>query len=282
MFGVILQIIGTFLEEVSETLGKDNVRRRLESAWTLGFANAVAALVALLFVITCITGWGSMQMQSWPTFVLRVLLLQIQSVATVLAIVHAERSTFGFLRVGSIPLIVLIDIFIVGVALTGWQVLGMTLIAGTILLLTMNHGLSKKGIGYVLVGTVGAAVQLSLLRYNVTHGNSVELEQLGVMLVVAPTFYVLAKQHGSVAPLHVFRRWRNMVQSGLHGIAVVIGGYAFLFAPASILLAAGRAAAVMAAVLAGHLYFHEKKFIIKLLAFVGCAVGIILITLGTF
>lgn len=280
MFGIILQIIGSFLEEVSETIGKDNVRKKLEDVWTFGFLNAFMSLVGLLFIITFVQGWSEMTLYAWPTFLIRALLLQVQSIATVIALVKAERSTFGFLRVGTIPLILFIDMFM-GVALSGWQVIGMLFIAATILILSMNHGLDKKGIVYVLYGTVSAAIQLSLFRYNVTHGNSVELEQLGVMLLVAPVFYILARRAGHPSPLTYLKRAPIALQSGLHGAALIVGSYAFLYAPASILLATARGSAVMAAVLAGHWYFHEKRFALKLLGFIGCAIGILLLSIGT-
>ena len=279
MFGILLQIIGTFTEEVSEALGKDNVRRRIEKIWTLGFLNALMAFIGLLFIITFFRGWDTMTLHTWPTFIIRALIFVVQSAMTIKAIVHSERSTFGFLRVGTIPLILVIDLFL-GVLLSGWQILGMLCIAGTILLLSLNHGLSRKGIGYVLFGTVSAAIQLSLLSYNVKHGNTVELEQLGVMCVVIPAFYYLARRAGEGSPLQALRQRRVLLQSSLHGGAMILGSYAFLYAPASVLLAAARGSAVMASVLTGHWFFHEKKFALKIAGFIGCAIGIALLMSG--
>jgi hypothetical protein len=279
MFGILLQIIGTFTEEVSESLGKDNVRRRIEKVWTLGFLNALLALIGLLFIMTFIRGWDAMTMNAWPTFAIRAVLLVVQSVMTIKAIVVAERSTFGFLRVGTIPLILAIDMAL-GVALSGWQVVGMLCIAATILLLSLNHGLRKKGIGYVLFGTIASAIQLSLLSYNITHGNTVELEQLGVMCLVVPVFYILARQAGEGSPFAALRSRRVFAQSSLHGAAMILGSYAFLYAPASVLLATARGSAVMASVLTGHWFFHERKFSLKIAGFVGCAIGIILLMMS--
>jgi hypothetical protein len=279
MFGIILQLIGSFLDEASQSIGKDSVQKNLEDAWTLGFLNAFMSLIGLLIIITFIRGWDHMTFSAWPTFLVRVILLLIQSVTTVIALVQSERSTFGFLRVGTIPIILLIDV-VLGVVLSGWQVLGMMCIAGTVLILSLNHGLSKKGLGYLLYSTVSAAIQLSLLRYNVTHGNSVELEQFGVMLLVAPMFYVLAVRAGHPGPLKKLKHKPIALQSGMQGISMIIGSYSFLYAPASILLATARGAGVMTAVLAGHWYFHEKRFLLKLFGFIGCAAGIILLSIG--
>ncbi len=278
MFGILLQLIASFFEEASESLGKDNVRRHLESPWVMGLLNAFVSAVILFALITLIRGWDVMTLHAWPTFLLRAVLLLTQSVAVILAIVKSERSTFGFLRVGTIPLLLLLDL-LVGVSVSGLQVVGMMLISGTILFMLLNHGLSRNGLWYVIYTTVSAAFQLSLFRYNATHGNSVELESFLMMVMISLLFYVLARKHGN-HPFAVFRLKRPLVQGTLHGVAMVFGSYAFLYAPASILLASARGAGIMASVFAGHWMFHEKKLGLKLLAFVGCAIGIILLAFG--
>jgi hypothetical protein len=280
MFGILLQVISSVFEEISQSFGKDYVQKKRETAWTMGFLNSFIPVVGYLLVVTFIQGWEHMTIQAWPTFLIRCVLLSAQAVTTILAIVIAERSTFGFLRVGSIPLILLIDLML-GVSVSGWQVLGMTFIAGTLLVLSLNHGITKKGIGFVLFSTASAAVQLSLYRYNLTQGNSVEIEQIGPLLCVAATFLYLAWREKTPSPFRSLTNIPVVSQGALHGLAVMVGGYAFLYAPASVLLATGRAGGVIAAILAGHWYFKEKYFVLKIAGFVGCALGIIFLTIGT-
>lgn len=279
MFGVLLQLISSFVEECAETIGKDNVRKHLETALGMGFLNALFTTAIFIVTITFVRGWDAMTLNAWPTFLIRTALLILQAAATVQAIAITERSTFGFVRAGTMPLLLMIDVAM-GVQVTGWQVVGMICIVGTILILMMNHGLSKKGMGLLLYTMASAAIQLSLYRYNITHGNSVELEQLLSTLAVGAGLYALVTREGA-NPFKLIRRPRPALQSGLNAVANLIGGYAFLYAPASVILSTGRAASVMAAVLAGHLYFKEKKFSQKLIAFVGCAIGIILLTFAT-
>lgn len=280
MIGIFLQLLASGFVEISETIGKNNVRKQTESVWVMGFLNGLCATVGLVIVISLIRGWDSMTLYAWPTLLIRMGMELVHAVLTLTAIVQADRSTYGFIRVGTIPLIILVEMLLFGVFLSGWQIIGILLICTAMLFLALNHGLSKKGIWYVLIGTVMAAVQIPLFRYNITHGNSVELEQLIIVATTCVLFLIVAKRKKLISTKILRNHTKWLIPSSFYGLGVVIAGYAFLFAPASVLTATARAAGIMAAVLAGHWMFKEKHFVVKIIGFIGCAAGVILLALG--
>lgn len=95
----------------------------------------------------------------------------------------ADRSTYGFLRVLTIPLLLLVDLAL-GYSLSQGQIVGVSILTLSVLLLLLNHGLRTKGIGFVLLSAVNAVVTLSLFKYDITHFNSVEVEQGITQLVL--------------------------------------------------------------------------------------------------
>jgi hypothetical protein len=50
------------------------------------------------------------------------------------------------------------------------------------------------------------------------------------------------------------------------GAGMMLGSFAFLFAPASIILAVKRSSVILWSMVAGNVFFHEKKAFIKFTA----------------
>jgi len=66
-------------------------------------------------------------------------------------------------------------------------------------------------------------------------------------------------------------------QSFSDGLAIAFGSFAYNFAPASVIMAAGRSTSVFFSILSGNLYFREKRILMKLVIFMMLAVGIFLL-----
>src|SRR3989344_9419438 len=96
MFGILLAAVSSAFLEISDTLGKKSVKNRSESYYTFGFLN-------LFFGTLFLVGYGFFShdflfsMASLPFFIPRLILEIIQAHVTVIAIVRADRSDFGFI-----------------------------------------------------------------------------------------------------------------------------------------------------------------------------------------
>jgi len=278
MFGIFLMLTGTFFEEVSTSIGKDGFKRHLESPFSFGFINSV--LQTLLFAAVAIWRWDELHFspQSLPYLALRIALEVILATITLQAIARADRSTFGFVRTLTIPLVLGVD-FALGYAFGWLNLAGVCLIIGSLLWLFRNHGLKKRGLLLSLASAALAAVTISLFKYSITNFNSLEIDQLAANSVLLVYFFVMARVVYRENAWHRFFTARGLAQSGLSALGGLIEANAFMFAPASVIVAAKRALAVMWSVLSGRAVFHERRLSVKLAALFACAVGISLMAM---
>lgn len=271
MIGVFLSFLGSFFEEISVSLEKTVMAKRIQTMATFGFFNALAGMLMYLFIGLVIRDSFVLSVASLPTLVPRLILDIAQAYVTLLAVARADRSAFGFIRTLTIPLLLLIDLGL-GYALSNLQLLGMVIIFFSLAFLTINHGFRRKGIGYVLFSAINAAIVISLYKYNITHFNSVEAEQAVALLVLVVFFYLLARHLGE-RPLTALRQPRVIGVMLTQGLGSTIEGFAYLFGPASLMLAVKRASGVFWSVVSGNAYFHEKHIVVKAISLAGAVTG---------
>lgn len=277
MFGILLTLIASFFGELGASIGKSAVKQHLENIYAMGFLNGLWA--ACFFLLLLLFKPGASFFIALPLpFAIRAILSVLQGYVTVHAIKSSDRSTSGFVRVGTIPLLLLSDVLL-GYSISAAQFGGMAVLIGCLLFFFLNHGFSKKGIWYVVVSAINAAVMTALYKYALAHGSSVEAEQFLVAVLMLSFFYAMSVRVAKKNPFSLFKKPILSLQSASEGLAGVIGSFAFLFAPASVIMAAGRSSDVLWSTLAGSLYFQEKHPRLKLLAMLGFVVGIILLTM---
>ena len=276
MLGVILAAIGGFFEELSASIGKEEVRRKVESVYAMGFLNSLWGVV--FFAVLTAWNYESLTFAAWPTFLLRAVSSVTLAYFSVNAIAQADRSTFAFIRTGTIPLLIIADLLL-GSTLGGAQLLGMGVIAVGLLFLSVNHGFSKKGMMFTIASTINAAIAIGLYKYNITHGNSVVLEQLLSITVLILYFAFMCKRSGE-KPLLLLKKPLVALQSGSIGIATLFDSFAYQYAPSSVILATTRSASVVFSVLSGAAYFHEKHMAVKIVSIAAFVGGIVLLAAG--
>jgi len=286
MFGLLLTGGATLSEEAGASVGKWETLRKRESIFSMGFLDCLWAtlfMLALAFIIPkdfFAPGFPNgfvFSMASLPTFLPRVGLEILQSYATVYSIVHADRSTFGFLRIITIPLLLATDIILV-YAVSLPQIAGMSLIIVSLVLLFINHGIRRNGAWIVIFTAVNAVATISLFKYDITHYNSIEAEQIIVGIVLLVFFFTMALVKAKENPLRLLMRPIFFTQSLLMGIGGVAMSFAYLFGAASVITAAKRAFNILFAMLSGHIYFKEKKLWIKVAAFLLITFGLVLLS----
>jgi len=286
MIGLGLAALSALLEEAADSIGKYRIAHRTLNIYAFGFLLNLGGLLTIaafgLFVPTDFFASGFpggfvFSAASLPTLSLRIALELLQVYVTVHAIARADRGTFGFLRTLTLPLLLAVDIAL-GYDVTGWQMAGVATIVGSLLLLFLNHGLSKPGSLFTLVAAVNAVATLSLFKYDVTYFNSVEMEQ--VIVSTATTVFLLglalaARQN----PIALLKQPIYLLQILLSGGAATFMSFAYLFAPASVITAGRRSLAVLWAVTSGKLYFRETHIVLKLICFALVCAGVIMLAL---
>lgn len=279
MIGLVLITLGTLFGEGATSIGKYEVSKHRESMFTMGFLNVLFG--AVFFIALAVYNQHlSLVPASIPTFLIRAVLELFQTTVTLFAIAKASRSTLGFLRVGTVPLLLIIDGFM-GYNIAPLQYVGILMIMATIAFLYWKKGLSKAGILWVILSTVNAAVTISLYKYNITYFNSVESEQALMHIIVLAYLWIVAYFWAKENPIKFLTKGVFFAESFLMGIGSVIESFAYMFAPASIILAAKRSATALWTIILGNIYFHEHKLAIKVVAFGFLTLGVVFLVLST-
>ncbi|TSC87016.1 MAG: Uncharacterized protein G01um10148_121 [Parcubacteria group bacterium Gr01-1014_8] len=286
MFGAFLVAIATFAEELGSSVGKYTIAKRLERPFTTGFTSTLAGLIGILIIGLYLPlnyfaphfpGGFVFSLASLPTLIPRVILEVAQSYVTLFAVIRADRSTFAFLRVLTIPLLLVADL-VLGYAMTSAQILGTVAIVASLALLFGYHGIKKRGSLLVLFTALNAVVTISLYKYDITYYNSVEAEQ-GIILFVLVVFFFTMATMKRERPLHRIFHPAQLAQFATGAIANGMFSFAILYMPASVATAAKRALSVFWAICSGSIYFKEHHVYLKVAA-LGCVVvGIISISL---
>jgi drug/metabolite transporter (DMT)-like permease len=276
LFGLILISCGAFFMELSTSVGKYEIKKRKESMYAMGFLSLISSW-AFFGVTMAVHREIGFSLASLPSFLLRAALEIFQMYVSLKAIAMASRSTYAFIHVGTIPILLAIDLFLINAPIGGWQIIGMTAIVLALFVLTMNHGIDKKGLIFVILSTVNGAATLTLFKYNITNFNTVEGEQFFIISIILCYLAISAWKCCGEKPWRLLRKPVFIAQSASYGAGVVLDSFAYLFAPASVITVIKRALSVLWSVLAGHFVFKEKSFIIKLVCFFLTALGIFLI-----
>lgn len=268
--------VGTFIDEICTSLGKWNIEHKKENIYTFGFLNLFWGLVFFI-VLAVVRDSFKFSLESLPLFSLLVILTMAQTFSSLEATVKADRSTFGFIMVGTIPLLLLAD-FLLGYDISTFHIWGVCVIVMSLLLLFTNHGLGKKGLGYVIFSTVNATFTISIYKYLITNYNSVEGQNIVMFCFIMLFLFIMAVWRGKENPIpFIFKR--GFFFQGLgRGIAEVLIGFAFSFAPASIITSAKRGLSVLWSIISGNKFFHENHVVIKATAFLMVIIGLGLLT----
>lgn len=274
MIGLIFVILGTLFSEASDSIGKEEVKEKKESIYTMGFLNLFWGAIGLV-AIGLFKNTFVFSLSSLPTFLPRVLLEVAQAHISVMAICQADRSTFGFIRVLTIPLLLTVDIFL-GYKIEISQLIGLTLIALALVFFFLKKNFDKKGAWLTLFTTVNAVATISLYKYNISHFNSIEAEQSLVYLVLMAYFFLTAYFISKENPFRLLIKPVFFWQSTGQGIGGILESFAYAFAPASLILGAKRASSVAWAVLSGGTYFKETRMAAKISCLILIIIGIIL------
>jgi hypothetical protein len=276
MFGIILASLGSLFEEVSGSIGKWELVRHRESLFTFAFLNLLWG--GIFFAVIALVKEGSFVFlaASLPIFSIRALLEVFQVHVSVKALAESDRSTFSFVRLGTIPLLLLVDVAL-GYALGVRQIAGVAIILIGLLAVFMKREIGKRGVTLVALSTVNAVATISLYKYDITHFNSVVGEQLVMHALLLVYLFVFAYFFAKENPFRFLRERPFFAQSVLQGVGGVLESFAFSFWPASLIIAAKRSSAVFWSMLSGGLVFREKHLLLKVGIFLLLGVGIVLL-----
>jgi hypothetical protein len=278
MFGLLLIALSTSLGEASESIGKNQVNHKLQSLYAMAFLSSFFSIV--FFGITLLFGAPfRFQLASLPFFMPRLFLELLLSYLTVSAIVKADRSTFSFARLVTIPLLLLVDLR-AHYAISILQVAGILIILLTLAFLFKVNPPARKGMFLVFITGLLSVITISLYKYNINHFNSVVAEQGIISCVLVVFFCIMARYNNNENVIKLLVRLPSAIQAYSGGVASVLESFAYSYAPASIILSAKRGLGVFWSILSGRYYFQEVGFKQKLLALILVIFALLLLAQG--
>ncbi len=275
MFGVLLAAASSAFGELSDSLGKKKINDGAESYYTFGFLHMLFG-AALMAAIGFFRNSFVFSMESLPTFIARAVLEILQLQITLMAVARADRSDFGLIRTLTIPFLLLVDIYL-GYVITAKQFFGITFVFIAIALLLSVEHLRTKGLWLLIGSSLNAVATISLYKYNITHFNSVEAEQTLISLIAMFYLFLSAMIFYREDPFRFLRKPVFLAQTVTSGLSTIIGSYAYVFAPATIITTASRSCSLFFSLLSGKLYFKEGDIIAKVFLMALIVVGLILL-----
>ena len=276
MLTVIFASFASFIEEISSSIIKFETDHKKESIYTAGFINMLFGITAFV-IIAFFRNSFVFSLASLPTFAAKAVLEIFQAWASMNAIEKTDRSSYALIRNLTIPLLLIVD-YLVGFTVHPNQWLGILIILIILGIIIYFHIINFQGVGYSLFTAVNAVATISLFKYNITHFNSVEGEQILTSLVLLGYFFLAAQFFAKENPLAFLTHRLFLAQGAFHGISSIFGSFAVALGNPGIATTAGRASAVLAGIISGHNYFQEKKFGAKILVSLGLVVGLVLLT----
>jgi len=286
MIGLILTAIATLCREFALTIGKDSVEHEEESIYSMGFLNAFLGAVFIVLVALFVPknliaegfpGGFVFDPASLPTLSIRIVIDLILAHITLVAIIKADRSTFGFLRILTIPLLLVVDL-IIGYALSMEQILGIFLVVVSLVAIFWSKGVRSAGSRLIVIGALLSVATASLYKYNITNFNSVETEIVVTKSVILIYLFIMALFIARENPFRCMRHGKLFALSFASGISSVLMSFAYLYAPTSVITTGKRSFALLWSMISGNLFFHEHGSGRKLAAFIVIVLGIILLS----
>jgi hypothetical protein len=278
MLTFLIVLFSTFSMEAADSIGKKNVAKHRETIYGLGFLWFFWVAVFLALSVVFLHADFKFYAASLPTFVPRVLLEFAMVYLGAVSTVKADRSTMGFLRLTTIPLLLVVDLRL-GYGITPLQVAGITILFLGMGLLFLRSKRSKKGAGFVLAGSIVAVLTASLYKYDISHFNSVAAEQLIMAVCVMVFFTVLSAVHRTTPPILLVFRKQTGLQSLMAGASLAVESFAIYYVAPSILIALKRGLALVWSIVFGHKWFHEHKFAVKMRAAGVAMVGLVMLVI---
>lgn len=275
MFAALLILSSTLSTEIAQSIGKVEAKRRRESVYELAFLGLFWGLVAM--VVTLAFGARFfIDPASVPFMAVRTL-LEIGVVYTSAeAIIQADRTTVSFLRIITIPLLLVVDIAL-GYNITPEQIAGVGILFVALVVAFRHNPAGKKGAGLAALSGLLAVGTTSLYKYNITNYNSVAGEQIIVIGITCAVFYGIAQAKSRRSPLKLLIHPVTGTQALANGVAIPLESFAMTFVPASLLMAMKRSFALMWSIVFGGVKFHEHSLKRKASAAALMAVSLALI-----
>lgn len=275
MFGILLAVIAAFFVEIGCSVAKHEHNKQSEDIWGLIFLNSLVTL-AIYISVGLYHGTLDFVVHSWPILIIAVLLNLASTFVSNMATLKASRSMAGVFKMLTVPLLTITD-YLLGYDISPVQILGIGLVVLTVIGLIKHDAWHKPSTKWLMLNTLMSVLTITIYKYSIDHIATVETFQvINLILLIIGSILaarILTKQNLFKLFTHPFA----ILQATSMGVGSVLDGFAYSYAPASIINAAYRSAQSFWTLVTGSLYFHEHKIVTKVVAVIFLIGGVFLL-----
>lgn len=276
MFGIVLAIIGAFFVEIGCSVAKYEHAKHSENIWAAIFLNSCATLI-LFALVGLYRGTLNFEISNWPIVILGIILTLGANFISNMATLQAPRSLTGMFRMLTVPLLTIVD-YLTGYDISPIQILGIGIVVITIMSLMRKNIWHRASTKWLMLNTLTVVLSTAVYKYSIDHVASVETIQVLDVSAIILASLIAARVIHKQNLFKLFTKPFALLQAASMGIGSVLDGFAYEFAPASIIGATYRSAQAFWTLVTGSLYFHEHKIWSKIIAVLFLIGGVVLLT----
>lgn len=275
MFGILLVVIAALFVEIGCSIAKHEHSKHSEDIWGLIFINSLVAL-AIYIGVGIYRGTLDFVVQSWPILTMAVLLNLTSNFVGNMTTLKSSRSMAGVFKMLTVPLLTITD-YLLGYDISPVQILGIGLVVLTIIGLIKRDAWHKSSTKWLMLNTIMNVFTITIYKYSIDHIATVETFQVInlVLLIIGSILAarIFTQQNLFKLLTHPFA----LLQAGSMGLGSALDGFAYSYAPASIINAAYRSAQSFWTLVSGSFYFHEHKIFTRVVAVIFLIGGVFLL-----
>ncbi len=275
MFGIVLVVIAAFFVEVGCSVAKHEHSKHGEDVWGAIFLNSFVTLLIYL-IVGVYRGTLDFFVQSWPILVIAGLINLAATFVSNMATLKASRSIAGVFRMLTVPLLTVVDYFL-GYDISPVQILGIGVIVLTIITLMKRDAWYKTSTKWLMANTIMTVLAITIYKYTIDHLATVETVQVINFIFLIVGAIVGAQICNKQNLFKLFTHPFAFLQASSMSLGSVLNGFAYSYAPASIISAAYRSAQAFWTLVSGSFYFHEHKIFTRMIAVVFLVGGVFLL-----
>lgn len=275
MFGIVLVVIAAFFVEIGCSVAKHEHSKHSEDVWGAIFLNSFLTLLIYL-AVGVYRGTVDFFVHSWPILVIAALFHLVSTFVSNMATLKASRSIAGIFRMLTVPLLTIVDYFL-GYDISPVQILGIGVIVLTIVTLMKRDTWHKPSTKWLVLNTIMTVLSITIYKYNIDHIATVETVQVVNFIFLTLGAIIGARIANKQNLFRLFTHPFAFLQAGSMSVGSVLDGFAYSYAPASIISAAYRSAQAFWTLVSGSFYFHEHKIFTRVIAVIFLVSGVFLL-----
>lgn len=274
---IILVFIGSVFGELSLSVGKFESNKKSEGIYSMAFLSGIGTFLVFFTLFLIKHNTLTFSPSSIPLILILVGFEFIQMMLTNTAVIRADRSIFSLVKSLTIPLLLIVDIFM-GYSLSLTTIVGCAVLFMGIGIVFLHHTNKKQHLLYPILSAVNAVITISIYKYLITNYNSVITQQLIVLgcLLIFSIFGIVYKEKTTI--LKILRSKLRDSQIASSAFASVLFSFAYKFAPASLIIAVERSLMVLFSLISGRFEFREHVGKVRIFSAFMIIIGLIIIS----